>query len=668
MARVSVADRGPAVAWRDGRADPARFVNRLPQRGFEDRHCDAAGPAAEPLPALPSLLWRLGVAASAALAVRLLTAMPPNAAAGAQDQRDLVHWLSAVIAITAAAWAGRPFLIPTLRAAAAGRLSLEAPASAAIALALGLSVSETLNDAVLPTYDTALFLLVAALAVRALEQAVLQQVPAGGLAAGADGTVTKFVSGTELADVPAGVLRQGDMILVRPGERIAVDGVVTDGRSAVDQSRVTGETLPVSVAKDSAVYAGTLNVSGTLRVRAGAVRMEEFTTGAAGPVRLSDRATRRIPLLAFLAACGAFAARAALGADGHDAVMTAVAVLVLTCPVVPCVAVAAVKARAARALARAGVLVTSVDGVDRLAQVDTVLFDKTGTLTMPEPEVVNTADIPPARLALAGRLALASRHPLASAVARAAGATAPLLAVEEPGQGVRGVFRGVPLRLGRPSFCDAERRASAILQTDPEASVIAFACGTERHVLAVRQRLRSDAIETVARLKQDGFAIEILSGDRAPAVAHAAETLGIERWQAGMTPHDKTGHVCALQAGGRTVLMVGDGLNDAPPMAAADVALSVGTATPAAQASADAVFAGDRLAPVSAAVAIARRARRLRRQNLRLASTCTAVALPFAAAGLMGPLAAALAMGGVAAVVMLNSLRAARGVAALPTR
>jgi Cu2+-exporting ATPase len=439
---------------------------------------------------------------------------------------------------------------------------------------------------------------------------------------------------------------------------------VSDGRSEVDQSRVTGETLPASVARDSAVYAGTLNVSGTLRVRVGPARTEDLAAAAAGPVRLSDRAARLLPLLALAAAGAAFTVRTAFGADGHDAATAAIAVLVLTSPAVPGLAVCAVRTWAARALARAGLLLTSSYGIERLARVDTILFDKTGTLTVPEPEVVNTADIPPERLALAGRLALASRHPLASAVVRAARATAPLLAIEEPGQGVRCVFQGVLLRLGRPSFCDAERRASAILQTDPEASVIAFACGPERHVLAVRQRLRSDAIETVARLKQDGFLIELVSGDRAPAVAHAAETLGVERWHAGMTPPDKTGRISTLQAQGRTVLMVGDGLNDAPSLAAADAALSVGTATPCAQAAADAVFAGDQLAPVSAAVAIARRARRLQRQNLGLAAACIAVALPLAIAGLLGPLAGALTMAGVAVAVTLNALRAARGGAA----
>jgi Cu2+-exporting ATPase len=567
--------------------------------------------------------------------------------------------------------------IPALCAAAAGRLTREAPVSVAIGLAFGLSLEETLSHAAQVTYDSGLILLALLLCVRTLELAVQR----GGVALTGDPAAesenaTKFVSETEVAEVPAGSLRPGDVILVRPGERIAVDGVVAEGRSEVDQSRVTGETLPVSAARGSLVHAGTLNVSGTLRLRVvtalsgmpdgGMTSMEGRRAGAAGTVRLFDRAERLYPPLALAAALVTLMTWAAVGADWHEAVTAAIAVLVVTYPAVFGLAVCSVEACAARSLSDAGVRLKSQDGIERLASVDTILFDKTGTLTVPEPEVINAADIPPERLALAGRLALSSRHPLAGAVVRAAGATSPICAVEEPGQGVRCIFHGVPLRLGRPSFCDAERRAATLLELDPEASVIAFAHGVERHVLAVRQRLRSDAIETVARLKQDGFALGVLSGDRAPAVGHVADTLGIECWQGGMTPADKIEHICLLQAQGHTVLMVGDGLNDAPSLAAADAALSVGTAGPLTLAAADGVFAGDRLAPVRAAIAVARRARRLRRQNQVFAAACMAAGALAAGTLMAGPLVAALAIVGAAVVVALNALRVVSAASGLP--
>jgi P-type Cu2+ transporter len=586
------------------------------------------------------------------------------------EPRDFFHWMSALLALPAAVHAGRPFFNSVVRSLAAGRSNMEAPIRAGVVLALAMSLFETLHQSTYVCFDAVLMLLALLLAGRTMEQAMRQRTRAvaGNAAALRTETLTKFVSDTELAEVPAASVEPGDLVLVRPGERIAVDGVIIEGRSEIDQSRVTGETLPVSAAKDTIVHTGTLNVSGALRVR---VRAAEHSTlrddvtrlpdGAQEArtryVRLADRAAHLYSPLVHSAALTTLLGWVAFGASWHDAGISAIAVLIITCPYGLRLAVPAVQMAASTALLRAGLLLNAGKGIERLTGVDTILFDKTGTLTLPEPEVINGADIPPDRLALAGRLALASRHPLAAAVARAARATEPLAAIEEPGQGVRGEFEGVRLQLGRPSFCDAERHAAAILDADPEASAIAFVYGAERYVLAVRQRLRGDAIEVIARLKQDGFAIEILSGDRAPAVAHAARTLGIERWQAAMTPADKIAHISALQSQGRSVLMVGDGLNDAASLAAADASLSAATAAHLARAAADAVFLGDRLAPVGAALAIARRARQLMCQNLLFVVAYNIVAVPIAVLGLASPLVAALAMSGASVLVAINASR-----------
>ena len=598
------------------------------------------------------------------------------------QQRGFFHGLSALVALAAAAGADRPFLNSAARALAAARLNMDVPISVGVVLALGMSVFETLQQSTHVYFDFALMLLTLLLVGRTLEQAMRRHTgaAAGNFAAPRAETLTKFVSDTELAEVPAASVEPGDLVLVRPGERIAVDGVIIEGRSEIDQGLVTGETLPVSAAKDSTVYAGTLNVSGALRVRVitapppyppshgaeGRDGERDDVTGMrdrareAGTryVRLADFAARLYSPLVQAAACTTMLGWVAFGANWHDAGIAAIAVLIITCPCGLRLAIPAVQVAASGALFRAGVLLNSVEGIERLAGVDTILFDKTGILTLPEPEVINAADIPPERLALAGRLALASRHPLAAAIARAARATEPLAAIEEPGQGVRGEWEGVALRLGRPSFCDAERHAATILDADPEASAVAFVYGAERYVLAVRQRLRGDAIEVIAKLKQDGFAIEILSGDRAPAVAHAARTLGIARWRAAMTPADKIAHISALQSRGRRVLMVGDGLNDAPSLAAADASLSVAAAAHLAQAAADAIFRGDRLAPVAAALAVTRQARQLMRQNLLFAVASNIVAVPIAVLGFASPLVAALATAGAAILITVNALRA----------
>jgi Cu2+-exporting ATPase len=248
---------------------------------------------------------------------------------------------------------------------------------------------------------------------------------------------------------------------------------------------------------------------------------------------------------------------------------------------------------------------------------------------------------------------------VAAAVARAAGAKAPLPDIEEePGQGVFGVVDGVDVRLGRPSWCGADNAANQILRNDPEASVVAFQHGQLRHVFAVRQRIRPDAANVISALHRMGLAVEMLSGDREPAVRAAALSLGIHQWRAEVTPVDKIARIDELARHGHKVLMVGDGLNDAPALATAHASMSPVSATHMSQAVADAVFLGERLAPVETAVAVSRKARRLMRENLCLAVVYNVLAVPIAIAGLVTPLIAAAAMSGSSLLVMLNALRA----------
>src|SRR5262249_1178124 len=257
--------------------------------------------------------------------------------------------------------------------------------------------------------------------------------------------------------------------------------------------------------------------------------------------------------------------------------------------------------------------------------------------------------------------ALSSHHPVASAVAQAANAKSPLIgATEEPGQGVRAKANGVEVRLGRPAFCGAEALAAARADVDPEASIVAFSRGDEKYLFAVRQALRPDAGEIIAALKQRGLAIEILSGDREPAVRAAAAALGIDEWRAGVTPADKIARIEELMRRGAKVLMVGDGMNDAPSLAAAHVSVSPVSAADLRPATADLVFLGKSLAPVVVAIDVARKALHLMRQNLWLAVGYNFLAVPIAISGVITPLIAAAAMSGSSILVMLNALRAHR--------
>jgi Cu2+-exporting ATPase len=295
-----------------------------------------------------------------------------------------------------------------------------------------------------------------------------------------------------------------------------------------------------------------------------------------------------------------------------------------------------------------GVLLNSGDSIERLAEVDHIIFDKTGTLTVPDLEVMNAADIPEDSLGLAGRLALSSHHPVAAAVARAAGAKSPVVgAIEEAGQGVLATIGGIEIRLGRPSFCDAEQLAKDTAALDPESSIVALRFGDAKYVFSVRQGLRPDASAMISALRKRNIAVEILSGDREPAVRAAAQALGVHEWRAGVTPADKIARIEELKRSGFKVMMIGDGLNDAPSLAAAHVSMSPISAAHLSQATADLVFLGKPLAPVVAAIDYARKALHLMRQNLWLAVSDAVT-----------PLIAAAAMSGSSVLVMLNALRA----------
>jgi Cu2+-exporting ATPase len=461
-------------------------------------------------------------------------------------------------------------------------------------------------------------------------------------------------------------------VLLRPGERCAVDGTVIEGRSEIDQSLITGETRHVAAEQGTAVYAGSLNMTGTLRVRVSAASegtllaeitrlLDNALQARSRYVRLADRASRLYAPVVHATALLTILGWVLAGASWHDAIVTGVAVLIITCPCALGLAIPTVQTVASGAMFRAGVLLNSGDSIERLAEVDHVIFDKTGTLTLPDLEVVNASGIPDDVFRLAGRLALASHHPVAAAVARASEAKAPLAgAVEETGQGVRAEFNGVELRLGRPSFCGAERLAEDNLALDPEASVVAFSHGDTKYVFCVRQGLRPDAQVVISALQKRRVKVEIVSGDREPAVRAAARALGVADWRAGVTPADKIARIEELKREGSRVMMVGDGLNDAPALAAAHVSMSPISAAHLSQATADLVFLGRPLAPVVAAIDYSRKALLLMRQNLWLAIGYNFLAVPIAISGVVTPLIAAAAMSGSSILVMLNALRARR--------
>ncbi|WP_315782705.1 MULTISPECIES: cation-translocating P-type ATPase [unclassified Bradyrhizobium] len=683
LARVNLTDRRVALEWKQGTLDPAKFIDRLAELGYKAYPFEKASAEATEAEESRFLLRCLGVAAFATMNVMMLSipVWSGNVSDMLPEQRDFFHWLSALIALPAAAYAGQPFFRSAWRALKTGNVNMDVPICIGVILALGMSIVETFHHAEHAYFDAAIMLLTFLLVGRYLDQNMRRRTRAvaGNLAALKAETATKFVGADEISEVPVAAVRAGDLVLLRPGERCAVDGVVVEGRSEIDQSLITGETLYVPAEQGTAVYAGSLNISGTLRVRVSAAAegtlLAEITRlldtalqARSRYMRLADRASRLYAPVVHATAALTVLGWVLAGASWHDAIVTGIAVLIITCPCALGLAIPTVQTVASGAMFKSGVLLNAGDAIERLAEAEHVIFDKTGTLTLPELEVVNAADIPADVFSVAGQLALSSHHPVAAAVAQAAKSRSPLMgAVEEPGQGVRAVVDGVEIRLGRPSFCGAEALVAQSGSADPEASVVAFRRGTETYLFSVRQGLRPDAAKIVAGLQRRGIKVEILSGDREAAVAAAAKALGISEWRAGVTPADKIARIEELKRAGVKVMMVGDGMNDAPSLAAAHVSMSPISAAHLSQATADLVFLGRPLAPVLAAVDYARKALHLMRQNLWLAVLYNVLAVPLAISGVVTPLIAAAAMSGSSIIVMLNALRARKVAGEAPS-
>ena len=670
-ARLNFTNRRLHVAWSDGVFKPAQILQTLESIGYRGHpflplHAEQAE-AAE----ARRLLRCLAVAGFAAMNVMLLSVSvwSGNVTDITPETRDFFHWASALIALPAAAYAGRPFFTSAWQALRARSLNMNVPISLGVILALGMSVVETANHAEHAYYDSAIMLLFFLLVGRTLDQAMRRKTRAiaGNLAALKGETAHRFV-GDELVSVPVAALNAGDRVLVRPGERVPADGVVLGGGSEIDESLITGETARRKVAAGATIYAGSMNYFGTLTLKVTAVGgtalideierlLEKAASAKSRATRLADRAARVYAPLVHATAALTLLGWLLAGASVHDAIVTAIAVLIITCPCALALAIPAVQVVASGALFRAGVILNSGDAIERLAEADTVIFDKTGTLTLPEPRVVNAAVIDPDLLQKASRLALSSRHPLAVALAREAALRSPFDgAVEEPGQGVRAMIDGVEARLGGAEFCGVTEMPAPA----PGTSSIVFCHGGRSTMIAISQRLRTDAVEVVRSLAGLGLELHILSGDRNDAVAPIAQALGIANWGGELKPADKIALIEDMKAQGRRILMVGDGLNDAPALAAAHVSLSPIAAADATQAQADAVFLGERLRPVVEAIAIARRARRLMSENLWLAAIYNAIAVPVAIVGAVTPLIAALAMSGSSIMVTLNALRGRR--------
>ena len=663
-ARVGLSTRRLSLRWRGLAADANDYAGLVAALGFRLAPYEAVAVSADDDRGTRELLRSLAVAGFAAANVMLLSVAVWSGEDGSMGDatRTLFHWLSAAIALPAVAYAGRPFFRSAASALRAGRTNMDVPISIGVTLACIISLHETWVGQRHAFFDSAITLVFFLLIGRYLDQrargrarqsvrALLALASRNATVLAEDGTTTSRRVDTLVPD---------EVLLVAAGERLGADGLVSEGTSALDAALVSGESVPVNVTPGTRVFAGMVNLGGPIRVRVTAagehtllseiVRLVEAAErGRSRFIAIADRVARAYAPVVHLTALFTFFGWMFLGGLPWDrALVIATAVLIITCPCALALAVPVVQVVASTRLLRAGVLLLSPTALERFAGVDHIVLDKTGTLTLGRPELVAGGDDVDA-LQVGASLAASSRHPLAQALLRAAPGTAALPdVVEHPGQGLQ---QG-DIRLGSARFCGISSPID-----DGRSELWLTRRGYRPVRFAFADRLRPDAAAAISALTAANLSIEVLSGDRSAAVARAAAEAGISTWRAEVTPAEKAHRLAELAAQGRRVLMVGDGMNDAPALAAAHASISPATAAEATQNAADAVFQGDALFPVVETLQVARRADRLVRQNLALALLYNLSAVPLAIIGDVTPLIAAIAMSSSSLLVIGNALR-----------
>ncbi len=615
-----------------------------------------------------ALLRAMAVAGFAAANIMLLSVAvwAGNAEDMQAPTRDLMHWLSALIAIPAVAYAGQPFFRSAAGALRGRALNMDVPISLAVLLTMAVSLIGTMQGMRDVYFDSATALLFFLLIGRFLEQSARGRARSAVehlLALNATAVTVLCDDGVRRTLAPD-ALGAGMRVFVPVGGRVPVDGRVIEGTSDIDTSLITGESVPAVAKPGSRVYAGVVNLSGALTLEVTAAGQDTLLAEIARLLEAAEQRRARYvevaarivriyaPTVHILAAATFLFWFVFGGVSWEPALLHAVAVLLVTCPCALALAVPVAQVVAANRLFRQGVLVKSPTALERLAAIDTIVLDKTGTVTLGQPELVTDGSWDDADLKAAAALAGASLHPLARAIAAAAPDVSVADGVEEvPGHGLRCAAPDGEWRLGRGGWAGGAPSESAGLElwlSRPGHPAVRF---------AMTDRLRPDAAETVRTLVQRGFAVELLSGDRPSAVEPVAATLGVRQWRAGCTPADKIARLEELASAGRRVCMIGDGLNDAPALAAAHASISPSTAADISQTAADVVFQGVRLGPVIETITVARAANRLIRQNFALAFGYNLLTIPIAMAGLVTPLIAAVAMSASSLLVISNALR-----------
>jgi len=665
-ARVNLSTKRVKIIWQPASdSQPVELVSAINKAGYRSMLLEAEDETAQDK-TFSQLVRALAVSGFAAMNIMLFSISIWSGADA--STRDLFHWISALIAIPTVAFAGQTFFRSAFGAVRHGRMNMDVPITLAVILALGLSVFETLNSGEHAYFDASVTLLFFLLIGRTLDHMMRERARSAvrNLASLAPrGALQRLRDGSH-AFIKLNQIEPNMQLDIAAGERIPVDGKIILGESEIDLSLVTGESVPEAVQKDSVLLAGATNISGPITMQvlkpahesflARMVSMMEAAEGSrAGYKRIADRAAEIYAPVVHLLALFTFLGWGFLSGDWHHATVTSIAVLIITCPCALALAVPIVHVVAAGRLFEEGMMMRDGAALERLAELDQIAFDKTGTLTQGKPRLVGAIFGDEALTIIGANLARFSQHPFSKALAKPYSneATIKFSDIKEvAGQGVEARLDGDVWRLGRAAFCAADEK-------DASGSSRVYLSKNEKHVASFEfeDQMRSEVPTMVSRLHGADLPTMLLSGDRQAPVETVAKHLNIADYRWGLTPEDKLQALQELSDRGKRVLMIGDGINDAPALRAAHVSMAPSSAADVGRNAADFVLTRDQLDQVPFALSLAKRAASAVKQNFGLAIAYNMVAIPLAIAGFATPLTAAIAMSTSSILVTLNALR-----------
>jgi len=663
-ARVNFSTKRVRVSFTKGKGRPSDITKAIMSRGYRtfllDPDIDNKGDET-----LSQLVRALAVAGFAAGNIMLFSISIWSGADAIT--RDLFHWISAFIAIPTVAYSGRPFYISAWRVLKHGHLNMDVPISLAVILALLLSIYETFNSAQEAYFDAAVTLLFFLLIGRTFDHLMREKARSAvrNLARLAPRNVMQIFDDGRRELVQINEIETGMTLEIAAGERVPVDGEILSGISDCDLSLVTGESVPQKLSKGDQVLAGTANLSGALTMIAKKPAADSFLArmislmeaaegSKAGYKRIADRAAAIYAPAVHLLSLGTLLGWGFLTGDWHVAILNAIAVLIVTCPCALALAVPIAHVVASGRLFENGIMMRDGAALEKLALINRVAFDKTGTLTKGKPAFIGQFFGNKKMQKIAANLASSSRHPFSiSLSASIKNATAFESAKEVPGFGVEVELDNGTWRLGRSEFCNAKdiktpKTGSNVWLSHDGKAVAGFSFVDEA---------RPEAKKTIQLLKNKNLRITLLSGDREQAVQVLANEIGIDDAKSQLTPKDKLDDLQEFAKNGDKVLMVGDGLNDAPALRAALVSMAPSSAADIGRNAADFVYTHNTLDAIPFAFHIAKRTSNTVKQNFGLAIAYNCIAVPLAVSGQVTPLIAALAMSTSSVLVTLNALR-----------